>query len=154
MDTLPQSSSPATPLPATASASNPVVKSAIPQGAGVAKEVEVIHSAPVEAPTITEVGQEIPLAPEVSHVGVSLHPTTVEIPKTVQQLGVKPVGQYTPPPTVSAVVLPLSDEKIAEGLHQSITSSWRWLSQWCIRRLKELHIALNAKGGKVVRENT
>ncbi len=154
MDTLPQSSSSSTPLPSAASAPNPTVKSVTPQGAGTAKEVEITHTAPVEAPVVTEVGQEMPLAPEVSHVGVSLHPTTVEIPKTVQQLGVKPVGQYTPKPAVSALVLPLSDEKIAEGLHQSITSSWRWLSQWCIRRLKELHIALNAKGGKVVRENT
>lgn len=154
MDTLPQSSSSATPLPSAASAPNPTVKSVTPQGAGTAKEVEVTHTAPVESSVVTEVGQEMPLVPEVSHVGVSLHPTTVEIPKTVQQLGVKPVGQYTPKPAVSALVLPLSDEKIAEGLHQSITSSWRWLSQWCIRRLKELHIALNAKGGKVVRENT
>lgn len=154
MDTLPQSSSSSTPLPSAASAPNPTVKSVTPQGAGTAKEVEITHTAPVEVPVVTEVGQEMPLAPEVSHVGVSLHPTTVEIPKTVQQLGVKPVGQYTPKPAVSALVLPLSDEKIAEGLHQSITSSWRWLSQWCIRRLKELHIALNAKGGKVVRENT
>lgn len=154
MDTLPQSSSSSTPLPSAASAPNPTVKSVTPQGAGTAKEVEITHTAPVESPVVTEVGQEMPLAPEVSHVGVSLHPTTVEIPKTVQQLGVKPVGQYTPKPAVSALVLPLSDEKIAEGLHQSITSSWRWLSQWCIRRLKELHIALNAKGGKVVRENT
>ena len=116
--------------------------------------MEAIHVAPVEAPVITEVGQEAPLAPELSHVGVALHPTTVELPKIASQLGVKPVGQAVPMPTVSTIVLPLSDEKIAEGLHQSITSSWRWLAQWCIRRLKELHVALNAKGGKVVRETT
>ncbi len=154
MDTLPQSSPSVSPSSAATPAQNQTVKSVTPQGTGIAKEVEVVHTAPVEAPAITEVGQEMPLSPDVTHVGVSLHPTTVEIPKTVQQLGVKPVGQYTPKPAVSAVVLPLSDEKIAEGLHQSITSSWRWLSQWCIRRLKELHIALNTKGGKIVRENT
>lgn len=153
MDTLPQSQSPTTPQSVGATPTNPVAPIA-PQGAGVAKEVEAIHTAPVEAPVITEVGQEAPLAPELSHVGVALHPTTVELPKIVSQLGVKPVGQAVPMPTVSAIVLPLSDEKIAEGLHQSITSSWRWLAQWCIRRLKELHVALNAKGGKVVRETT
>ncbi len=154
MDTLPQSPPSAIPPSPTGSMPKPVTMPAVPLGAGVAKELEVIHTAPVEIPSLTEVGQEVPLSAELSHVGVSLHPTTIEIPKTVSQLGVKTVGQPVPVPTVSAVVLPLSDEKIAEGLHQSITSSWRWLSQWCIRRLKELHIALHAKGGKVVRENT
>ena len=154
MDTLPQSASSSTPSTPAVSMPKPTVAPVVPQGAGIAKEVEVIHATPVETPTLTEVGQEVPLSAELSHVGVSLHPTTIEIPKTVMQLGVKTVGQPVPQPAVSAVVLPLSDEKIAEGLHQSITSSWRWLSQWCIRRLKELHIALNAKGGKVVRENT
>lgn len=154
MDTLPQSPPLATSPQPAVSMPKPAVAPIAPQGAGVAKEVEVIHAAPVETPTLTEVGQEAPLSEELSHVGVSLHPTTIEIPKTVAQLGVKPVGHSAPVQAVPTVVLPLSDEKIAEGLHQSITSSWRWLAQWCIRRLKELHIALNAKGGKVVRENT
>jgi len=154
MDTLPQSPSVATTPSPTVSTPKSTVAPVVPQGAGVAKEVEAIHVAPVETPSLTEVGQEAPLPAELSHVGVSLHPTTIEIPKTVAQLGVKSVGLSAPIQAMPTIVLPLSDEKIAEGLHQSITSSWRWLSQWCIRRLKELHIALNAKGGKVVRENT
>lgn len=151
MDTLPQSSTVSTPNSANPLSSvAPVVT---PVGS-VTKEVEVVRTAPAEAPTLTEVGQEVPLPPDVSHVGVTIHPTTIEIPKTVQQMGVKPVGQAAPAPVIPKIVLPLSDEKIAEGLHQSITSSWRWLAQWCVRRLKELHVALNAKGGKVVRETT
>lgn len=153
MDTLPQSPQAITSPQPAVSMPKPAVAPVVPQGAGIAKEVEVIHASPVETPALTEVGQEAPLSTELSHVGVSLHPTTIEIPKTVAQLGVKPVGQSAPVQAVQTVVLPLSDEKIAEGLHQSITSSWRWLAQWCVRRLKELHIAFSAKGGKVVREN-
>jgi hypothetical protein len=152
MDTLPQSPSTTQPLQTSSSVSSPT-QPVTPIGS-TAKESEVIRAVSQEAPAITEVGQEMPLAPEVSHVGVSLHPTTVQIPKTVSQLGVKPVGQSVPVPTIPIVTLPLSDEKIAEGLHQSITSSWRWLAQWCVRRLKELHVSLGAKGGKVIRENT
>jgi hypothetical protein len=152
MDTLPQSTPQATaPTPAVPMPAPSIPTPTSPSG-GVAKEVEAIRSVPQEAPTITEVGQEMPLSPDVSHVGVSIHPTTVEIPKTVQQLGVKPVGHTAPVTLAPTVVLPLTDEKIAEGLHQSITSSWRWLAQWCVRRLKELHLAIRANGKQVVRE--
>jgi hypothetical protein len=120
-------------------------------GSSGAKEIEAVRTIPVETPAVVEVGQEKPLAPEVAQSGVSIHPTTVQIPKTVAQLGVKTVGQ-APQASVPKVSLPLTDDQIAQGLHQSITSSWRWLATWCVRRLKEVHVALRSAGGKVVRE--
>ncbi|MBI3577343.1 hypothetical protein HY086_04875 [Candidatus Gottesmanbacteria bacterium] len=106
-------------------------------GAG-GKELEVASSEPVEVPALKEVGHEVPLKAEVSGAGVKIHPTTVAIPQKVSQMGVTAVGQASPLPTVT-VTLPLTDDQIAQGLHASITSSWRWLAEWCVRKLKQLH---------------
>lgn len=112
----------------------------MPVVGGMAKEAETMRiPTQSEAPQATEAGQEESLSREVSQSGVSLHPTTVQISKTIQQLGVKTVGQTPVVSTTPTVSLPLSDDQIAQGLHQSITSSWRWLATWCERRLKEIH---------------
>ena len=111
---------------------------------GVGKETESGIVPPVEAPALTEVGREAPLAAEVSQAGVKIHPTSVTLPQPVSQMGVTAVGQSTPPPAVS-VTLPLTDDQIAAGLHQGITSSWRWLAEWCMRKLKQLHKTLVKK---------
>lgn len=91
----------------------------------------------LEAP-FRPVGQEVEVSPEIASSGVKVQPTTIPIPQSVQTMGVKPVGQNVPgaPP---AVALPLSDEQIAQGLRESIWSSWRWLAQWCVRKLKQIH---------------
>lgn len=84
------------------------------------------------------VGQEVEVSPEVVSSGVKVQSTTIPIPQPVQATGVKSVGQNIPP-AAPAVALPLSDMQIAQGLKQSIWSSWRWLSAWCIRKLKQIH---------------
>jgi hypothetical protein len=108
----------------------------------------------VEAPLIQEVGQETPLSNEVAKAGVTIQPTTVTLPPSVQQLGVKAVGQ-APSSVVAApsVALPLSDDQIAIGLHQSLMSSWRWLAEWCARQLKFVHITVKQIRGKAIRTN-
>ena len=125
-----------------------------PQAIGVSgvggKEVEVGSVTPVEVPAIKEIGHEVPLPSEVVSVGVSQKPTTVQLPASVSQMGVKAVGQATAPPAV-VVTLPLTDDQIAQGLHQSIMSSWRWLSEWCIRRLKQVHLGFKTIHGKIMR---
>jgi len=83
--------------------------------------------------------------------GVRIHPTTVSIPPPVAAMGVQPVGQNVPVVTTTTVVLPLTDDQIAVGLHQSITNSVRWLATWCVRRLKQVHIVLKNVHGKLVR---
>lgn len=105
------------------------------------KEVEAAPGAGVEVVTLKDVGREAPLPQEVSGAGVKIHPTSINLPQPVAQMGVTAVGQSTPPPAVT-VTLPLSDDEIAQGLHQSITSSWRWLAEWCVRKLKQLHRTL------------
>jgi len=72
--------------------------------------------------------------------GVTVKPTVVSIPPPVQSLGVKPMGQNIPVQTSPSVTLPLTDVQIAQGLHTSITSSLRWLAEWCRRKLKMIGI--------------
>jgi hypothetical protein len=90
----------------------------------------------VESPLITGVGSEVELSPEVKKAGVTVKSDTITVPAPVQQLGVTPVGPSMPAPSKAATTnLPLSDDQIAKGLHQSIMSSWRWLAEWCKRQL-------------------
>ena len=122
-------------------------------GGITSKEKTEIGMSSVEAPTLREVGREMPLPVEVGAAGVKLHSSSVTIPAPVQKLGVKSTGDVSTP-SVSTVALPLSDDQIATGLHQSITSSWRWLAEWCMRRLKQVHLLLKSIHGKIVRVKT
>lgn len=103
--------------------------------------------------TLTDVtGQEMELPNEVASAGVRMQPTTIPIPPPVAQLGVKPAGPSTPVTTSApTVMLPISDDQIARGLTMSVNESWRWLSEWCTKRLKQLHIGIQNAGGKIIR---
>lgn len=144
MDTLPQSNTtkaPQSATPPTPSVGN-IAKEVVP-----VSNVESISQSP-------DVDRELSLPHEVAHAGIRMRSDTVTVPKTVAQLGVTVVSQ---PPVAATnvatgIVLPLNDEQIAQGLHQSITSSFRWLAEWCEKRLKEFHFIVRSIGGKAVRE--
>jgi hypothetical protein len=38
-----------------------------------------------------------------------------------------------------ALVLPLTEKQVEEGLHKKVYNSARWLAEWCIRVAKKLH---------------
>ena len=46
---------------------------------------------------------------------------------------------------------PISDEKIEEGLHKPVNSSWRWLSETLVYHLKQLHLTIKKVHGHIVR---
>lgn len=118
----------------------------------MAKEVAP-QITPVEVPQMTEIGKDTDLSPEVKMAGVSMRSDTIELPHLVQQMGVSAVGQSAPSVAGAAatITLPLTDDQIAQGLHQSLLSSWRWLAQWCERQLKQAHVLLSSTKGKTVR---
>ncbi|MBI2405046.1 hypothetical protein HYV22_02600 [Candidatus Gottesmanbacteria bacterium] len=123
-----------------------VVKStpSVPSGGlGIGgKEKEVVGAIAGELP-LTPVGQEAELPKEVASAGVSAQPTSISIPPNVSQMGVTPLGQnVSATPSGGTVTLPLSDDQIAQGMRQNITNSWRWLAQWCKRRLMQIHARL------------
>gem|GEM_PF-609591 len=49
------------------------------------------------------------------------------------------------------VSLPLSDDKVMEGLHKPVTSSYRWLAEFALFMLKQAHLTLKKVHGHVVR---
>lgn len=145
MDTLPITSPPQGISPTSAAIPPPVTGS-------MAKEVAPLTAVTSETPILTEVGKETELPAEVVKAGVKMSSDSVMLPKLVQQMGVRSVDPAKPemvlPPAIN---LPISDEQIAKGLHQSIMTSWRWLAQWCKRQLQQAHVALKSMGGKTVR---
>lgn len=114
---------------------------------GINKEIESATAPTSELGGIKELGQDIDLPKEVSAVGVSIHPTTVVLPPGVSQMGVTPTASV-PSLQTPSVALPLTDDQIVLGLKQSVSSSWRWLAEWCIRRLKQIHKSLTSVRGK------
>ncbi|MBM4402038.1 MAG: type IV secretory system conjugative DNA transfer family protein [Candidatus Cloacimonetes bacterium] len=86
-----------------------------------------------------EVKKEIPLMPEA--------PEAPEAPETVQEpvvpeLEARPKEVVPSPQPILPVPpslgpeLPLTSEEIKVGLKQKITSSFRWLAEWCLRQIK------------------
>lgn len=122
------------------------------EGITIGKELEPVAGGGEQPLTKDVSGQEIELPKEVATAGVTTQPTTVVVPHNIAQMGVKPVGQMVMPKAVTTA-LPLTDVQIAQGLKQSITSSWRWLAEFCVRRLKQLHMTLKGISGKTMRAN-
>ena len=75
---------------------------------------------------------------------------TIDLPDDVKELGGQSTGQavFT---AQQKVELPISDEQVMEGLHAPITSSLRWLAEYCIYLLKRAHLQLKEAHGKAVR---
>ncbi len=125
----------------TNTTNNPIIQSG---NISVGKEVEP-SGVGIEEPGLKDIsGKEIELPKEVIAAGVKVQPTTVQLPQAVTQMGVTPVGNSVVT-QVPAVALPLTDDQIALGLKQSIMSSWRWLAEFCVRKLKQLHKSLTKK---------
>jgi hypothetical protein len=116
------------------------------------KEAEFVTKTTKE--TISESPVEIELPREVEAIGAQKISETIELPPDVKQLGgTSPV----PPPitnntkTVSNVVLPIPDQMVIKGLHENVTSAFKWLSVWCIKKLQKAHLALKVVHGKIIR---
>ena len=89
---------------------------------------------------LQDLGKEVELPKEVSAVGVQQQPVHVPVPPPVISMGVKQTASTTPISTGATIVLPLSQVQITEGMKKNITFSWRWLTEECIRRLKQIRL--------------
>ncbi len=142
MDDLPKSSVSATPQV-------PPVGSVSPVGS-MAKESAPLAGFP-ETPAIVEIGREVELPPEVKKAGVMLKSDTITVPPPVAKLGVQAVGPAAQGVVPAVISLPLTDDQIAQGLHQSLLSSVRWLAEWCVRQLHMVHMTVKSVHGNIVR---
>lgn len=104
------------------------------------KEGEVASVAPPELP-LKAVAQEVVLPKEVASHGVSATPHTITLPLPLIQAGVQAVGAHASvhPIASTGIHLPLTDDEIAKALHASVTTSVRWLAEWCVRQIKMVH---------------
>lgn len=135
-----------------ASTGNPSTGGLVSGPISANKELENAPIGATEVPLPKEAGHE-GLTKEVASAGVSVQPTTIPVPGPVAQMGVQPGPANIPMPT-AAVTLPISDDQIAEGLGKSIRESFRWLAEWCIRRLKQVHVGLQSIHGRLTRVTT
>ena len=105
-----------------------------------------------DQPLIEEINPDVEMTAELIQAGVQKRSETIDLPPDVASLGVSGTGPAQPLPTTVTIQLPLSDEQIETGLHAKLTSSIRWLAEWCIFRLKKLHIHLKVIAGRIVRQ--
>ena len=75
---------------------------------------------------------------------------TIKLPPDLKKMGLQP-STTTQFPSYQNIKLPLSDDKIIAGLHQPITSSFRWLATLAEYILKQAHLILKVIHGKVIR---
>ncbi len=107
------------------------------------KETEPISSAhqemmePVKAP---EINKEV--------LGYIEQREKMKVPPDLKSMGVLATDDVH---GSTGPTFPISDEKIEEGLHQPVNSSWRWLSQFLLYHLERLHLTLKKVHGHVVR---
>lgn len=113
------------------------------------KEKEVIQK--TSETYLTEIGQEQDIPQEIKKVGVIQRQENIEIPPDLQNIGLKPTGSAVSLPAKPTLKLPISDEKIEKGLHESIFHSLRWLAEWCLLQLKRMHLTLKVIKGVVKR---
>lgn len=76
----------------------------------------------------------------------------IELTPELEKAGLE-TTKTTQFPNYEEIHLPISDEKIIVGLHQPITSSFRWLATLAIYILKQAHFTLKVVHGKVIRKS-
>ena len=98
---------------------------------------------------LQEVGREIQLDRAIEKTGVKVTPTHMPLPKPIASSGVKPAGDNVTLGTGKSVKLPLTDDEISQGTKKILTASWKWLAEWCIRRIKVFQKNLAYKSVKM-----
>ena len=101
------------------------------------QEVEIVDT----EPRIED--REVEKFVKVNHEEPTLHPE-------LKKAGLQTIDSTSLDPK-HKVELPLSDEKVMEGLHKPITSSYRWLAEFAFFMLKQAHLTLKKVHGHVVR---
>lgn len=119
---------------------------------GSAKEVEP-RPAPTESGVIREVVEAEP--PTEIAPFVQARAETIKLPDDVKKMGVVATNSTPIFKDEQALKLPISDEKIIEGLKQPVSSSFRWFAELMRYLLRQAHLklmVLKGKEGKVIRQ--
>jgi hypothetical protein len=114
------------------------------------KEIET-NPQVIENVGVVDRAAELDLPKEVVKSGVISIPQIVKVPTHLEGSGVAASGVNAPLGSGDSIALPLTDVEIIGGLSQDSTKSIKWLAEWCVRRLKILHVSLKNLRGKIVR---
>lgn len=80
-------------------------------------------------------------------------PETIKIGDDLKKIGVQP-SQNSKFSSFKEIKLPISDEKVVEGLNEPVDSSFRWLAELALSILKKAHATLKQIHGKIMRVAT
>lgn len=75
---------------------------------------------------------------------------TIKLPPDLKKMGLQ-AASSTKFPSYQTIALPISDDKVLQGLHEPIYSSWRWLATLAMYLLQRAHLTLKIIHGHVVR---
>lgn len=112
-------------------------------------EAEPARTSETQEATFHEVVEHEPEAELSSYV--QSRQETIKLPEDLKQ---ETGAQELPPTQFSThqeVKLPISDEEIEEGRKKPVTSSFRWLAEFCLYLLHQAHLTLKNIHGKIVR---
>lgn len=122
------------------------------QSISLSKESEpIVESRKIlaEGPLIQEVGKEQEISEEVK-LYIKKSNGSMEIPPDLKKFGLTTVSPSNPS-IFTSVKLPISDDKVMQGLSKPVTSSWRWLSELSLFLLHRAKLTLKMVRGKAVR---
>lgn len=115
------------------------------------KEAEPIIKPKENLKEVFEIQEMVEHTPEKEITPyVQVRSETIELPPDLKKLGLQPVS-HTKFSTYKSLTLPISDDKIIQGLHAPIYSSLRWLATLAMYLLKKAHLTLKVIHGHVVR---
>jgi hypothetical protein len=117
------------------------------ESTGALKEAEPI----LKSSETTQLQEAIEHEP-IKEVKSFVHPKaeTIKLPPDLKMLGLQPVSN-TQFQSYQNIKLPISDDKIIQGLHAPVSSSLRWLATLAVYILRLGHLRLKIVGGKVIR---
>lgn len=105
---------------------------------------------------------EAPSMPEIAENNQEQNETTpfiqevddqkkMKLSADLKKAGLKFTDDANIPSGFQNIKLPISDEKVLNGQKAPITSSMRWLAEFCLFMLKQAHVGLKVVHGHVVR---
>lgn len=124
-----------------------LIKKLQPQSSGMPKEAEPIPRPP-ESLHLQESVEHEPSDKVKPYVQPRAE--SIKLPSDLTMIGLQPVSS-TQFSSYKNIKLPISDEKIIKGLHEPITSSYRWLAEFAVFILTQAHLALRVVHGKIIR---
>lgn len=124
-----------------------LIKKQTPPSAGIPIEAEprITHMEGLQMQEAVELEPSEELSPFMKQ-----RSETIKLPSELSKMGLQPAApsQFS---TYKNIKLPISDEKIIEGLNSPVSSSRRWLSELALYLLKQAHLTLRMVGGKIIR---